>query len=347
MVVPDPRRQTGRMKILVLGGTSFLGRAYVTDLLGRGHEVTTFNRGRSGPDQPGAEAVRGDRNSPADLERLVADRRWDAVVDTSPQQPHAVALSTGLLEPRTGHYTLVSSIHAYADWGSVPIDEDSTRHPCPADTPADQPAGNHLKAGCERALLERFGPERSLILNCGLLIGPHENTGRLPSWLERIAKGGRVLAPGRPDRAIQAIDARDLAAFGADLLEQGTAGRYLTTSPIGAVTLGDLLTACVEATGGGAGLSWTDEALLLAADVQPWTELPMWAPDSPDWSAIWQADTGRARRAGLRCRPIAETVRDTWAWLCERGLATEPYRQGDTVLGIDPEKERKLLGGTG
>ncbi len=103
----------------------------------------------------------------------------------------------------------------------------------------------------------------------------------------------------------------------------------------------------MEATGGGAGLSWTDEALLLAADVQPWTELPMWAPDSPDWSAIWQADTGRARRAGLRCRPIAETVRDTWAWLCERGLATEPYRQGDTVLGIDPEKERKLLGGTG
>ncbi|QMU69582.1 NAD-dependent epimerase/dehydratase family protein [Streptacidiphilus sp. P02-A3a] len=335
------------MKILVLGGTSFLGRAYVTDLLDRGHEVTTFNRGRSGPDQPGVEAVRGDRDSPADLERLVADRRWDAVVDTSPQQPHSVALSTRLLEPRTGHYTLVSSVHAYADWGSVPIDEDSTRHPCPADTPADQPSGNHLKAGCERALLERFGADRSLILNCGLLIGPHENTGRLPWWLDRIARGGRVLAPGEPGRGIQAIDARDLAAFGRDRLEQGAAGRYLTTSPIGAATFGDLLTACVDATGSGAELSWTDEAVLLAAEVQPWTELPVWAPDLPDWSAIWQVDTSRARRAGLRCRPIAETVRDTWAWMRERGPATEPYRQGGTVLGIAPEKERGLLSGTG
>jgi 2'-hydroxyisoflavone reductase len=335
------------MKILVLGGSSFLGRAYVSEILRRGHEVTTFNRGLTGPDQPGVEAVRGDRNSPADLERLIADRHWDAVVDSAAQQPYAVALAARLLHPHTDHYTLVSSIHAFADWGTLPVDEESTTHPCPADTPPDQPPGNHLKAGCERALLERFGADRSLILNCGLLIGPHENVGRLLWWLERIAQGGQVLAPGEPGRTLQLIDARDFAAFGLDLLEQGTAGRYLTTAPPGSTTLGELLTTCVEATGSAAELVWADEKVLLAAEVQPWTELPLWAPDLPDWAAIWLADTSRAQAAGLRCRPITETVRDTWAWLLERGPGAKPYRQGTVTLGIDPEKERTLLGETG
>ncbi|MFJ6216590.1 NAD-dependent epimerase/dehydratase family protein [Streptomyces sp. NPDC092296] len=335
------------MKILVLGGTSFLGRAYVSELLRRGHDVTTFNRGRSGPDQPGVQAVRGDRNSPADLERLRADRHWDAVVDSSGQQPYAVALAARLLRPHADHYTFVSSIHAFADWGALPVDEDSPTHPCPADTPPDQPPGNQLKAGCERALLERFGPDRSLILNCGLLVGPYENVGRLPWWLERITRGGSVLAPGDPDRALQLIDARDFAAFGADLLEWGTAGRYVTTAPPGSTTLGGLLAACVAATGSNAELVWTDERLLLAAGVGMWTELPLWAPETPEWTAIWQADTSRAQAAGLRCRPIAETVRDTWAWLCERGPTAEPYRQGTTVLGIEPEKEQRLLADAG
>jgi 2'-hydroxyisoflavone reductase len=334
------------MKILVLGGSSFLGRAYVSEMLQHGHEVTTFNRGVSGPDQPGAEAVRGDRNSPADLERLIDDQHWDAVVDSAAQQPYAVALATRLLRPHADHYTLVSSIHAFADWGTAPVDENSTIHPCPAATPPDQPPGNHLKAGCERALLERFGADHSLILNCGLLIGPYENVGRLPWWLERIAQGGQVLAPGDPGRTIQLIDARDFAAFGLDLLERGTTGRYITTSPPGSTTLGELLTTCVEATGSTAELIWTDEDLLFAAGVQPWTELPMWAPELPDWTAIWLADTSRAQAAGLRCRPIAKTVRDTWAWLRERGPAAGPYRQGTVTLGIEPEKERKLLNET-
>jgi 2'-hydroxyisoflavone reductase len=335
------------MKILIIGGSSFLGRAYVSEMLHRGHEVTTFNRGLSGPDQPGVEAVRGDRNSSADLERLVADRHWDAVVDSAGQQPSAVMLSAGLLSAHADHYTFVSSIHAFPDWGTLPVDENSATYPCPADTPPDQPPGNHLKAGCERALLEGFGADRSLILNCGLIIGPYENVGRLPWWLERIAQGGRILAPGDPGRTIQVIDARDFAAFGLDLVEQGTTGRYVTTAPPGSSTIGELLTACAEVTGSTGELVWTDEKLLSAADVQPWTELPIWAPELPDWTAIWLADTSRAQAAGLRCRPLIESVRDTWAWLQERGPAAEPYRQGTTILGIDPEKERKVLGETG
>ncbi|GAA0675541.1 SDR family oxidoreductase [Kitasatospora atroaurantiaca] len=334
------------MKILVIGGSSFLGRAYVSEALRRGHQVTTFNRGISGPDQPGVEAVRGDRNNPADLERLTAGRHWDAVVDSAGQQPYAVALAARLLRPHADHYTFVSSVHAFTDWPALPVDENSATHPCPADTPADQPPGNHLKAGCERALLEQFGADDSLILNCGLIIGPYENVGRLPWWLERMARGGKVVAPGDPDRALQLIDARDFAAFGLDLLERGESGRYVTTAPRASTTFGGLLTACAEATGSTAELVPVGDEALLAADVQPWTELPLWAPGLPDWAGIWLADTSRAEAAGLRCRPFAETVRDTWAWLQERGPATKPYLQGTTELGIDPEKEQKLLAGT-
>ncbi|TQS27160.1 NAD-dependent epimerase/dehydratase family protein [Microbispora sp. KK1-11] len=331
------------MKILVLGGSLFLGRAYVTEARRRGHEVTTFNRGLSGPDEPGVEAVRGDRTRAADLERLAGGRRWDAVVDTSGQQPSDVLLSAGLLREHADHYTFVSSIHAFTDWGTLPVNEDSPTYDCPADTPAGQPPGNQLKAGCERAVLERFGASRSLVLNCGLLVGPHEDVGRLLWWLERTARGGEVLAPGDPGRALQLIDARDFAVFGLDLLEQGTAGRFLTTGPTGSTTMKGLLDACAEATGGTAELTWVPDDRLLAAGVEPWTELPLWTPDQPGWNAIWQADTSRAQAAGLRCRPIAETVRETWAWMRERGPAAGPYLQGTTPLGIDPGKERKVL----
>ncbi|MGK4581523.1 NAD-dependent epimerase/dehydratase family protein [Kitasatospora sp. HPMI-4] len=332
------------MNILVLGGTSFLGRAYVIEALRRGHQVTTFNRGLTGPDQDGVEAVRGDRDSAADLERLIDGRHWDAVVDTSAQQPASVALSARLLRPHTGHYGFVSSVHAFADWPALPVGEDSPTNPCPADTPPGQPMSTALKAGCERALLEQFGAERSVVLNCGLLIGPHENVGRLPWWLERIARGGQVVAPGNPDRTMQLIDARDFAAFGLDLAERGAFGRYVTTAPPGSTTMGEWLGACVAATGSDAELVWIDDEALLAAEVAPWVGLPLWAPEQPDWQGIWQADTTRAQAAGLVCRPITESVRDTWAWIRERGPRTEPYTQGGVPLGIDPAKERELLG---
>lgn len=334
------------MNILLLGGSKFLGRAYVAEALSRGHEVTTFNRGVSGADLDGTEAVRGDRTSLEDLERLVEGRRWDAVVDTSGQQPYDVAQTARLLRDRADHYSFVSSVHAFADWPAKPVDETSPTLDCPADTPQDQPFANALKAGCERALLEQFG-ERSSVLNCGLLYGPYEPIGRLPWWLERIARGGRVLAPGDPGRPMQLIDARDFAAFGLDLVGQGLTGRFVTTAPIGQTTYGEFLDACVQATGSDAELVWTDDATLLAAEVQPWTELPLWAPDQPDWQGTWRADSSRAAAAGLRCRPVAETARDTWAWLRNGGSAKVTYTQGLTgvPIGIEADKEQQILAG--
>ncbi|MFJ9696765.1 NAD-dependent epimerase/dehydratase family protein [Kitasatospora sp. NPDC101183] len=346
------------MKILLLGGSSFLGRAYAAEALARGHLVTTFNRGRSGADLPGAEAVRGDRDSAEDLARLVEGRTWDAVVDTSAQQPAQAALSARLLRGRAGHYTVVSSLHAYADWGPQVVDEDSALLPCPADTPPGQPFGRELKAGCERAVQEGFGADRTLVLSSGLLIGPYEFGGRLPWWLERMARGGRVLAPGDPGRTMQVIDVRDFAAFGLDRLTDGTAGRFVTTAPPGRLTFGQWLETCRELAGpAGTELVRVEDGPLLAEgpdQVTPWIELPFWAPDLPDWQGIWRADSRRAEAAGLRCRPFAETARDTWEWLRTRepvedtdaegrkGRPEAPFRQG-----IEPAKEQRLLAAHG
>ncbi|MFJ9840820.1 NAD-dependent epimerase/dehydratase family protein [Kitasatospora sp. NPDC101155] len=346
------------MKILLLGGSSFLGRAYAAEALARGHQVTTFNRGRSAADLPGVETVRGDRDSTEDVAGLVEGRGWDAVVDTSARQPAQAALTARLLRERADHYTVVSSVHAYADWATRVIDEDSALLPCPADTPPDQPFGRELKAGCERAVLEGFGAERSLVLSSGLLIGPHELGGRLPWWLERMARGGPVLAPGDPGRTMQVIDVRDFAAFGLDRLEAGTAGRFLTTAPPGQLTFGQWLETCREVAGAAdTELVWVADERLLAEGpdkVEPWLELPFWAPDLPEWRYIWEVDSGRARAAGLSCRPFAETARDTWTWLRGRGPAADTDAEGRKWVpgttfrqGIEPAKEQRLLAAFG
>ncbi|MFE2109104.1 NAD-dependent epimerase/dehydratase family protein [Kitasatospora sp. NPDC059463] len=339
------------MKILLLGGSSFLGRAFASEALARGHEVTTFNRGRTASDLPGVEAVRGDRDAADDLARLAEGRSWDAVVDTSAQQPAQAARSARLLRDRAGHYTLVSSVHAFTDWPARVVDETSPRHPCPADTPPGQEFGTALKAGCERAVLEHFGAGRALLLNSGLLIGPHEQGGRLPWWLERMARGGRVLAPGEPGRPMQLIDVRDFAVFGLDRLTAGTAGRFITTAPPGRLTYGEFLAGCAAAAGDGSvELVWVADGPLTAEgpdSVRPWSELPLWMPDVPEAAGTWRADTRRAEAAGLRCRPFAETAADTWEWLRQRGPAddTEPdgRKRGRILHGIEPAKERRLL----
>ncbi|GAA1970568.1 NAD-dependent epimerase/dehydratase family protein [Kitasatospora viridis] len=333
------------MRILMLGGSVFLGRAFAQEALARGHQVTTFNRGRSGTDLPGVRALRGDRTDPEALARL-AEEPWDLVIDTSGQQPHDVRQAATALRERAGRYLFVSSVHAFAEWPDEPVSEESPLHECAADSPPGQPFSTGLKAGCERAVLEQFGAERSLLLNCGLLVGPYENVGRLPWWLERIARGGRVLAPGRPDLPIQLIDARDFAVFGLDLAERGAHGSFVTTALPGSSSYGQLLEACVAATGSGAELVWVPDAPLTAAGIEMWTELPLWAPEFEEDgrpSGIWRADSRKAEAAGLRCRPIERTVADTWAWILERGPRERPYTQGGEPLGIDPEKERRLL----
>ncbi|MEV5407559.1 NAD-dependent epimerase/dehydratase family protein [Thermopolyspora sp. NPDC052614] len=336
------------MKVLVIGGTVFQGRAIVAEALRRGHEVTTFNRGRSAPDVEGVEAVRGDRQATADLERLVNGREWDFVVDVCGFVPRVVAESARLLSGRAATYAFVSSISAVSGYPASVVDESSPLYECSPDAgPDDGPDGGDygvLKAGCERAVEKYFDGNR-LIVVPGLILGPHENVGRLPTWLRRVHRGGRFVAPGDPGRPLQLIDARDIAIFTLDQAERGVDDRFLLTGPPGGTTFGDLLADCAAVTGSTAEPVWMDDQFLLDHGVQPWLELPLWAPEQPDWTFVWQISTAKAQAAGLRCRPITETVRDTWAWLRDLGVPDKLIRYRDTVPepGIDPGKESRIL----
>jgi 2'-hydroxyisoflavone reductase len=332
------------MRVLVIGGSVFLGRAIVAEALRRGHDVTTFNRGVSAADPPGVEAVHGDREVRADLRRLTEGRTWDFVVDVCGFVPRVVADAVRLLSGRATTYAFVSSISAVRDWPAEPVSESSPRHECGPDAgPGDGDYGA-LKAGCERAVEEYFDGN-ALIIEPGLILGPHENVGRLPAWLLRVRRGGRVLAPGDPRVPMQLIDARDIAIFTLDQAEKGVADRFFTTAPAGNTTFGAWLGDCVEAVGSDATLVWVPDDFLLARDVTPWSELPLWAPERPEFAHVWQVPTAKAEAAGLRCRPVTETVRDTWAWVRAGGRPAGPSAStaGLPEHGIDPAKEARIL----
>ncbi|NUU21351.1 MAG: NAD-dependent epimerase/dehydratase family protein [Streptomycetaceae bacterium] len=330
------------MDILVIGGSVFLGRTIVEAALARGHAVTTFNRGRTGTDVPGARAVRGDREDAGDLARLAAQGPWDAVIDVCGFTPSVVGEAVRALDGRAGAYAFVSSVSAYRDWPEAPIDERSPRFPC-APTATEGDYGS-LKAGCERAVERDFGG-RTLVVQPGLILGPYENVGRLPWWLRRIAAGGEVLAPGAPDRPMQVVDARDIAAFTLDRLEAGAEGRYVVSGAPANTTMGRWLADCVEVTGSGAELVWVDDDFLLARGVGPWDELPLWTPPTEEFAGVWAPDSSKAAAAGLVCRPVRETVADTWAWLVGEGVPDKlpRYRGHSPDKGIDADKERRLL----
>ena len=337
--------QSRRMKLLIIGGTSFLGRHTAVDALARGWEVTTFNRGKSAPDVDGVEALRGDRDDDSAVRQL-AGREFDVVVDTCGFVPRVVAKSARALAESRAHYVFVSSISATTTWPGKPTPEGLDGQSCPSDAGPDDGDYGKLKAGCERAVTEVFG-ERSTIARAGLIIGPYENIGRLPWWLTRIARGGEVLAPGDPEVPMQLVDARDLAAFMLDAGQNRTAGTFNATAPTGNATFRSWLADCVHATGSDPTLTWVDDKVLLDHEVEPWTELPLWMPfglPEGDGDAVWQADTGRTQEAGMRNRPVRETVADTWAWMQAAGhLPDQPDRGYLGRQGIDPEKEQRIL----
>jgi 2'-hydroxyisoflavone reductase len=333
-------QQQGRaMKLLVLGGSVFLGRQVVEEALRRGHHVTTFNRGQSGPDADGVEAVRGDRTLPADLEQL-RGRTFDAVVDTSGFDPRTVRRAVAVLRD-VGHYAFVSSISVYPGWPTAILDEDSPVFDCPPDAGLGVPYGEG-KAGAEQAVVEILG-DRGLLVRAGLILGPYENVGRLPWWLQRAARGGIMLAPGNPNRAMQLVDARDLAIWMLTCAARGVGGTFNATGPPGNATMSSWLGSCVEVTGSVARLVWADDDVLLRHGVEPWTELPLWTPDTAEYAGVWAASTARAEAAGLRCRPVSDTVADTWSWLrTQPDTALAPPR-GLPAAGINPDKEQAIL----
>ncbi|MHC0430902.1 NAD-dependent epimerase/dehydratase family protein [Streptomyces sp. O3] len=328
------------MRLLMLGGTEFAGRAVTEAAVARGWEVTVFHRGRHEP-PAGVTALHGDRTSPDGLAAL-ADGEWDLVVDTWSAAPRAVQDTARLLADRVGRYVYVSSCSVYAWPPAAGFTEDAPLADGAPD--AEQTGYPHDKRGGELAVLESFGDDRSLLVRSGLIIGPYENIGRLPWWLSRVARGGPVLAPGPRELPLQYIDVRDLAEWVLDAAAAGLSGPYNLISPRGHTTIGELLDACVEAAGAGAELRWTAPEVIADAGIEPWSQLPIWVPPGGELhDALHGSDVTKAVAAGLTCRPVADTVADTWAWLQSIG-GTAPQRPDRPVVGLDPETEAKVLG---
>ena len=319
------------MRLLVLGGTVFLGRHVTAEALRRGHEVTVFHRGRHGADLfADAEHVLGDRAG--DLAPL-RGRAWDAAVDTSGYEPADVARSSAL---DLGHLVFVSSCNVYPAWPAEPVDEDS-----PVWTEGDD--YGPLKAACER-VAEAAMPGRVASVRAGLICGPHDNIFRLPWWVQRIAAGGDVVAPGDPDRAVQLIDARDLAAWMLDLAEQRVAGAFNATAPPGRTTMREALEAAVQATGSGARLHWVPDDVLVAHERGA-------RGTSCRCGSRPRPAQGRGRWApSARRRPGCAAARWPRPWPTRgRGCATAaPQAMGDwhaenRPRGLSPEREPELL----
>ncbi|MFE4049977.1 NAD-dependent epimerase/dehydratase family protein [Streptomyces sp. YIM B13518] len=334
------------MRLLTLGGTEFAGRAVVEAALGRGWEVTVFHRGRHEAPE-GARTLLGDRTAPGGPAALDEDPgEWDVVVDTWSAAPRAVRDTARLLRGRADRYVYVSSCSVY-DW--APPAGYTERAPVVAGASADADLTDYArdKRGGELAAVDAFGADRSLLVRAGLLLGPHENIGRLPWWLNRMARGGPVLAPGPRDLPLQYVDVRDLAEWILGAAERELSGPYNLMSPQGHTTTGELLEACAGVTGGTAELRWTAPEVILGAGIEPWTQLPVWVPPgSEGYDALHSADVSRAVATGLRCRPVAETVADTWRWLREIGGAA-PRRPDRPPVGLDAEVEAKVLAGPG
>ncbi|MEV0583578.1 NAD-dependent epimerase/dehydratase family protein [Nonomuraea sp. NPDC050310] len=329
------------MRILVLGGSRFLGRALVEAALRRGHEVTTFTRGVSGPGVAGVEEVHGDRERPEDLAALVEGRTWDFVIDTSGYVPRVVLASAEALSGHAQTYAFISTISALDGFPAKPGTDESGLWPCASDAGPEDGDYGVLKAGCERAVEEAFDGN-ALIIQPGLILGPYENVARLPWWLTRISHGGQVLAPGDPSVPMQLIDARDIAEFTLDQAEAGVADRFIVTGPAGNTTYGEWLELCKQVTGSDAEFVWVDDQFLIDQGVGQFVELPLWSAPSDDRENFWNASTDKAFAAGLRSRPVAETVADTWAWLREIPEDERVYG-GKMQHGIAPEKEQAVL----
>lgn len=335
--MPHPRARLGVMKLLVLGGTRFVGRAIVAGAIARGAEVTIVNRGESGEPPPGANWVRGDRTEPESLQWL-GTSRWDAVIDTWDGAADAVATSAALLADVADWYGYVSSRSAYRWPPAAGADESA-----PLADP--DPAGGYpaAKRGAELAVSEHFGG-RSLLARAGLIVGPHEDTGRLTWWLQRAAAGGSLVAPDPPDRVWQLIDARDLAAFILDAAASGVAGAFNLVCPrTDGVTTRRLVDACIEASGGNGKAVWVPEQVLRRAGVAIWDDLPGWIPTDDEAAGMHDCDVSAAVAAGLVCRPIEQTVADTWAWMHTLPpRARRPLRAGLPRRGLTAEQEQAI-----
>ncbi len=334
------------MRLVVLGGTRFVGRAICTAAYERGYDVVVFNRGLSGPPPRGAVAVRGDRTMMSDLRglaRLIDDRGGaDIVIDPACHAPSHALMSARILKDVAPSYAVVSTVTAHSQWPELPVEASSPVY----ETGITQGPSNdlalygRLKAGVERAVATIFGEINTLILRPGIILGPREDLGRLPDYLRRASRGGEFLLGGRPDQAFQYVDVRDLADFILTCSETGRPGRYDVVTRPGEYTWSDLAEAIGAATGGQP--VFVDDQALLDAGVQPWRGLPLWAPADAQNAGLWQVNGEASFEYGFSPRPLTETVADTWKWLQAQGPQWTPTARA-AVSGIDADVEQALL----
>lgn len=333
------------MRLLVLGGTQFVGRHLVEAALAQGHELTLFNRGQTGAalfaESQQLRRVLGDRRG--DLSGL-ARGEWDAVVDCCAYLPREVEAMARLLQGRVGRYALVSSVSAYALF-AVPNREDSPLGVL-SDPAIEEITGasyGPLKAACEARLREYF-PQACTIVRPSLVVGPYDPTQRFSYWPARIGRARPaepLLMPIADEAQLQFIDARDLAQFILHLLTANRSGVFNAASTPGNICGRDLLQACVQATGLGFEPRWqrAELASLMAQGLRPWVDLPLCLPAEPDYAAFMRCENQAALDAGLRLRPLLDTVTDTWAWW--RGLPAA--EQLFSKAGLSPEREAEVL----
>ncbi|MCB1184244.1 twin-arginine translocation signal domain-containing protein [bacterium] len=334
-----------QLRILILGGTRFLGPATVDVARARGHHVTLFNRGVSNthlyPDLP---KLKGDRFG--DLASL-ATGEWDVCIDNSGYVPGTVTEAAELLHGRVGQYIFISTISVFADFSIKGMDETAAvgtltdEQIAAAQGMRDITAENYgpLKALCEQANTNVFG-EKACNIRPGLIVGPMDRSDRFTYWPVRVARGGEVLAPGTPDDPTQLIDVRDLAEFIVLAAERGLGGTYNCTSPSGELTMGEMLETCRRVSGSDASFTWADADFLAAQEVAAWTDMPVWVPLEGEEAGHPFIDVRRAVGAGLTFRPISETVRGTLDWWAtvEQERKDKPMRAGVTA-----EREAEVL----
>ena len=334
-------RAARSMRVLVLGGTGFLGPATVEILRARGHEVTLFNRGRTNAHlYPELEKITGDRSEGHDA---LAGRTWDVVLDTSAYFPRVVHGAMDVLAGSVEHYLLISTISVYASFATPGIDETAPVATIEDESTEEVTGATYgaLKALCEQAAEERM-PGRTCVLRPGLIVGPMDRTDRFTYWPVRVSRGGEVLAPNAPTQNVQFVDVRDLAAFVVTCLEDRVIGTYNATSPTEAFTIGDVLDTSRTVTGSDARFTWVTPEFLEEHGVAPWSEMPVWLPPTGEYAGSDAIDVSRATAKGFAVRPLEQTVRATLDWWRTQP-EVEEERRTDLRAGLSAEKERAVL----
>lgn len=330
------------LRILILGGTGFIGPHQVEYALSRGHTVTLFNRGKTNPGLfPTVEKLLGDRNAP-DGYAALRGRQWDVVIDNPTQIPRWVREAGAVLAPNVGKYVFVSTLSTYRSRGPIGITETDTpllHEPAPADAEPPKAAYGPLKVKCEQEARAAFGEARTLVVRPGLIVGPGDLTDRFSYWPIRVEQGGEMLAPGTPDDPVAFIDQRDLTEFMVRLCEADATGTYNVVGPRAGLTVAEMLYGCKAVTTSDTRFTWVDADFLLARKLRPYADLPVWMPPRGDSAGWARMNIAKALAAGLTFRPLAETARDTLTYF----HAQPPERQAALKAGLAPEREVQVL----